>query len=947
MRGRIQSERYSRFSRPAVGALLRAMRLDLSYERASGDHLYYRGDTGALVEVLDLVGGYGASLFGHNHPFLREVLVSQLEEETAFNSQGSVRPLAAALGEALHDRLGGDATGGWVTTLGSTGADAVEAAIKLVTLRHRDRAAAQDELLRRHLVGLSAQVDAAHPKLTQEARATARAKLGLSGRFDRSQLFAALRRAQAEALAAPPVILACSRSFHGLTSGAVQLTAHHEYRVPFAGMGPRTRFVSDPAALSAVFEEEQRQVLWPEVDAKGRVSLVEAQLPGVGALFVEPLQGEGGVHPLSPERAAACAALTQAHGALLVLDEIQSGMGRTGTFLYADQLGITGDIVLLAKSLGGGLTKVSAMCCRRALYVEEFGRIHNSTFAEDDLSAGVALAALELVDDAFLKGCAARGQRLIDGLRALAARYPRVIREVRGAGLMVGVAFQPLRESGSPVLRMLSDQELLGYAIAGYLLYEHRIRVAPTLSQNHTLRLEPSAYLSDPDLDKALAGFEALCEVLDKESTYHLVRFVVGAEQPGDTAPVADQRRPWVRHTPQEGEARVAFIGHFIDADHMPLLDPGFAPFTRAQRQAFLDRVYAQLDPQIFHIHQVEAENGARATLLFVGWVVDSRALIGRYRAGDLAGVHRQLDRAVELAVEAGATAVGFGGYSSILTHNCEDVITDQIAVTSGNALTTAMGLEAIRQAAAEMKIRLPTGRLAAIGATGNICSVYCQVLAETVPDLTLIGRPGREERLREVAALLYQQALDAIKAGEGPLGGVAARISTLPGVHELAWTDRGGEALRARLELELGDAAPVRIATDMGALSQADLIVSSSNAPAPVIFPELLRDGPVVICDLAVPTDTHPSVLSLPNVRVVQGGLIRLPRNPGFRIDGIPLPAGVSFACVGETLLLGMTGAREHYSYGHIRREQVRHIGQVAATHGFRLAGIKEKPSF
>src|SRR5262249_47936446 len=157
----------------------------------------------------------------------------------------------------------------------------------------------------------------------------------------------------------------------------------------------------------------------------------------------------------------------------LVADEIQCGLGRAGSFLYAEQLGVRPDYVLLGKSLGGGLVKVSAVAIACARFIPEFTLQHGSTFAGDGLSSHVATRALRLLDAEDVAAAAGEaGRRLLSRLRALAARHPRAIREVRGRGLMLGLELETTFE-GSSFLRYLAQTGWLGYAVAGFLLRGH------------------------------------------------------------------------------------------------------------------------------------------------------------------------------------------------------------------------------------------------------------------------------------------------------------------------------------------------------------------------------------------------------------------------------------------------------------------------------------------
>src|SRR5438270_649016 len=180
-------------------------------------------------------------------------------------------------------------------------------------------------------------------------------------------------------------------------------------------------------------------------------------------------------------------------------------MGRTGNFLGSQLLGIEPDYICLSKALGGGLVKIGALLIKRERFVDEFSMIHTSTFAEDELSCRVALKALEILDrDQLTQRCAEAGSYLLAGLNALKADFPEQVKEVRGAGLMLGLELRDHSDSPSNTFLMLSKQKYFGYAAAAYLLMVHNVRIAPTLSEPFTLRLEPSAYVTEESMDQGL-----------------------------------------------------------------------------------------------------------------------------------------------------------------------------------------------------------------------------------------------------------------------------------------------------------------------------------------------------------------------------------------------------------------------------------------------------------
>src|SRR5215467_7588465 len=186
--------------------------------------------------------------------------------------------------------------------------------------------------------------------------------------------------------------------------------------------------------------------------------------------------------------------------------------------------------------------------------------IHTSTFAEDELSCRVGLKALEILDREQLpEKCAEAGAYLLAGLHALKADFPEQVKEVRGAGLMLGLELRDHSDSPSNTFLMLSRQKYFGYAASAYLLMVHNVRVAPTLSEPFTLRLEPSAYITQESMDKCLGALRQYCELLRYQDVAPLVRQQLAKPQ----APLVDYRglHPSTRQQART-ELQVGFLGN-------------------------------------------------------------------------------------------------------------------------------------------------------------------------------------------------------------------------------------------------------------------------------------------------------------------------------------------------------------------------------------------------
>jgi predicted acetylornithine/succinylornithine family transaminase len=243
--------------------------------------------------------------------------------------------------------------------------------------------------------------------------------------------------------------------FHGRTMGALSATPQETKQAPFAPLVPGFTVVprNDRDALAAAVTGE------------------------TAAVLLEPIQGESGIHPLDTEVLQAAREACDAHGALLIFDEIQCGMGRTGTLWAHEQVGVTPDVITVAKGLGGGLPVGACVSTPDTAAVLERGD-HGSTFAGGPVIAAAANAVLDVVsDDGFLDSVRARGDQLATGLSDLRL-------EPRGSGLMLGFD-----------LRDAPD-------VARRALLEHRLVVHATGPE--TIRMLPPLTVSAEEVDEAV-----------------------------------------------------------------------------------------------------------------------------------------------------------------------------------------------------------------------------------------------------------------------------------------------------------------------------------------------------------------------------------------------------------------------------------------------------------
>ncbi|WEB45510.1 aminotransferase class III-fold pyridoxal phosphate-dependent enzyme [Streptomyces yunnanensis] len=489
--------------------------LDVEYVRAEHNTLYYLDENGEEVPVVDFTGGYGSLLLGHNNSQIvaraREALDGQVPVHAQFAPSSHANAVAFRLNEILRRELGSDEP--YFAIFANSGAEAIEAAVKHAELDRVMRAGVLAAQLAAHAEQARAAVSAG----TAEVTAGALAQLGLK-EGGVAELLAEAERRNAEQMARPPVFLALEGGFHGKLMGSVQLTHNPGFRTPFSALATQARFI--PLGRRGAVGEAlaaERAVVFDIVVDGSEVRVAERDLPVVCALLVEPIQGEGGIVEVSRELAEEIGRECQAAGCPVIVDEIQSGMGRTGSFLASSSLGLRGDYYTLAKSLGGGIAKNSVMLVRQSRYRREFEMVHSSTFAKDAFSSLIAQKVLDILEadgGQVYRLATERGNKLKSVLLALREEFPGVVKDVRGRGLMLGLEFTDQTSAPSETFRGFAQAGILGYALAGYLLKRHRVRTFPTASAVSTLRFEPSVYVSDAEIDQLAAALRALCEIL-------------------------------------------------------------------------------------------------------------------------------------------------------------------------------------------------------------------------------------------------------------------------------------------------------------------------------------------------------------------------------------------------------------------------------------------------
>jgi putrescine aminotransferase len=287
-----------------------------------------------------------------------------------------------------------------------------------------------------------------------------------------------------------PKVVSTVGGFHGKSMGALSATGRDKFREPFYPLIP-----------------EFCHVRYNDIDA-----MRESVDDHTAAVIVETVQGEGGIHVPDAGYLPAVREICNANDALLILDEVQTGFGRTGKMFGAEHTGVVPDIMTLAKGLSGGVVPVGAFMGSAKVWEPAFGEnplLHTSTFGGNSLACSVALAAIQVIEEEGLaENSRIVGEHMISALREVAARFPDIFSDVRGVGLMIGVEF--------------SMDDVGELTIAA--MVKRGVVAAYTLNNPRVIRFDPPLIMNREQADFAVDVFaEAVSE------TQELLAAVAGA----------------------------------------------------------------------------------------------------------------------------------------------------------------------------------------------------------------------------------------------------------------------------------------------------------------------------------------------------------------------------------------------------------------------------------
>ncbi|MBI3892391.1 MAG: aminotransferase class III-fold pyridoxal phosphate-dependent enzyme [Candidatus Wallbacteria bacterium] len=661
-------------------------------------------------------------------------------------------------------------------------------------------------------------------------------------------------------------IVAFWNSFHGTSGDALRVTGNPRFRDAF----PES---IEGAVTLCRFNDEE--------------GLENALRPGdVAAVLFEPVQGEGGVVRGTQEFLSRMAALCKRDGALLVADEIQTGLGRCGHLSRSLSLGVEPDLLLLSKGLGAGLVPAGA-CLFRGVWDSRLGYHHSSTFGGYGLAMALVPLVLARLDEALLANVRARGAELLEGLGGLVREFPELLREARGDGLLLGLEFRSDVAPASRFLRELVRVFGILPAAVAQVRHSHRICLATTLNTHHTLRVTPALLVTSEECERTVQALREFLRVFRDGSTTRVVRWLVDKPISVDHARLKELHLEKARaarsgNGTAHGEPSVAFLVHPNSEAYLHNFDPAFRALDPAELERLARNLSGVIEP--VHWHQFEVR-GLKVHVIASPFLPSQITSLGRRVWTD------EVELMVLRARSLGARLVGLGGLLSVVTRDGQAVPDHGVGVTTGNSLTAFAAYEALVELAERHHRGRP--RVAMLGGYGNIGLALSELALRDGFDVVLFGNPDNPLRKQM-------------------LGRARQSLEQRPGV---------------RGRVILGD--------DLREHTREPIVaVTATSNPAFRLDLSLFQAGSTVL-DLAMPPNLAPEdAAAHPELQVYRIGRVRTPVElPGLHLLEL---ADTIYGCLAETIVLGLERDWKGFSRGPLEADAVLAIGRRARALGF-----------
>ncbi len=509
---------------------------------------------------------------------------------------------------------------------------------------------------------------------------------------------------------------------------------------------------------------------------------------------------------------------------------------------------------------------------------------------------------------------------------------------------MIGIDLGSDRELyPDSLLGVMAEQEILTPLFSSYLLNTENLRVAPTLNGASVIRIEPPLIISYEQIETALSRIERAVRMLAHRNTAALIGHLVNYKDPDDEDPKPLVRKEIAKPSDDPNEGRFAFLVHPLDLKNYTEFDKSLQVLTDEQLEDISSRWNDMVEPFVVSSTTIVSKTGQSAygEFIVVPRTADQLVEMSSEQA------QSEIIAAVELARSRGAKIVGLGAYTSVVTMGGRSLTGKvDVPITTGNSYTVVSCVESLILGAQKLGMDLNKVTAAVVGAGGAIGKASAVLLSESVSELILIGNPERPEkseyRMLKVAAEILKYLSDLNKKGvtfsPGAIGHYVGKLIDLP---------TQDDSLTAWIELvkDLHDKKdfPIKITVDLNKwLPKADLVLAATSNTKAMITSSNLKWG-ALVCDVSRPANVADEVLdNRKDVLVIDGGVIETPNKADLGWD-FGFDKGLAYACMSETMMLGLEQRYENTSIGaDLNLDYLNEMRELAQKHGFILAGFR-----
>ena len=682
------------------------------------------------------------------------------------------------------------------------------------------------------------------------------------------------------------------------------------------------------------------------------ISLLEAELQSreYAALILEPVQGEGGMIPAEKKYLNEARELCSKYGTLFILDEIQTGLGRSGELLASNIYGLEADIILLSKALGGGLIPIGAVIVSNKAYSIEFDKKHSSTFANGGAASAVANAVLDKLeaDNGFLiKHAQYCGEYITSKLKDISDTYPDLF-AFSGKGMMYALHFKDTVTEGNYLINYAHKSDFLSLLICGYLFHRKGIFCMPLLGESNSasVRFQPALNITFRELNIFFKGFESVCALVSEQRYDVLMSYLI-TDPMQEREKKPNNRKKKLNRKLSPGKvaapsASFAFLMHSTSENDVVRSLPQKVKenYTELAQQELAAWFFSfgeiDYEPRVVFEFSMESKTGVVVNGTIIYSPIGPQSIMRLSRSEK----QKLIDGYIELAKECGANIIGLGAYTAVVTQGGLTLNGSvPMAITTGNSLTAMSTCKSIEDL---FEGRSAESSLMIIGGKGSVGRIALIHLSNFFGCINIVGSPYSTEldQYKNLRNVIFElQESDIPIRGESAAGKFLSVAKELNKSDFLTTEDDTilvGEIDAIFLQLKNRKMKSFVLLKELGESNyEIDCVFSATSEGKAFINSGGFKKG-CHIFDVARPFDF---INTNNSENLHEGGLVSLPDKKARLSDSniIGCRSGVNLACLSETIALAMEGVDQNYSVGReISISQAREVFSIAQDHGF-----------